>query len=76
MGCQGLYRATHRIGTNGMPQPSLRMEIQRIKIEFVTLNTLKSQPEMSIHETMDQSKILFDETTQQLNIRIHEQLAF
>jgi hypothetical protein len=31
---------------------------------------------MSIHETMDQSKILFDEATQQLNIRIHEQLAF
>jgi hypothetical protein len=31
---------------------------------------------MNIHETMDQSKILFDETTQQLKIRIHEQLAF
>jgi hypothetical protein len=31
---------------------------------------------MSIHETMDQSKILFDEATQQLNIRIHEQLAY
>jgi hypothetical protein len=31
---------------------------------------------MSIHETMDQSKILFDEATQQLNIRIHEQLVF
>jgi hypothetical protein len=31
---------------------------------------------MSIHETMDQSKILFDEATYQLNIRIHEQLAF
>jgi hypothetical protein len=31
---------------------------------------------MSIHETMDQSKILFDEATQQLNIGIHEQLAF
>jgi hypothetical protein len=27
---------------------------------------------MSIHETMDQSKILFDEAAQQLNIRIHE----
>jgi hypothetical protein len=31
---------------------------------------------MSIHETVDQSKILFDKATQQLNIRIHEQLAF
>jgi hypothetical protein len=31
---------------------------------------------MSIHETMDQSKILFDEATHQLNIRIHEQLPF
>jgi hypothetical protein len=31
---------------------------------------------MSIHETMDQSKILFDEATHQLNIGIHEQLAF
>jgi hypothetical protein len=30
--------------TNGMPQPSLRMEIQRIKIEFVIHKTLKSQP--------------------------------
>jgi hypothetical protein len=44
MGCQGLHRATHRVGTNGMPQPSLRMEIQRIKIEFVIHKTLKSQP--------------------------------
>jgi hypothetical protein len=63
MECQRLHRATHRIGTNGMPQPSPRMEIQRIKTVFVTHNTLKSQPEMSIHETMDQSKKLFDETT-------------
>jgi hypothetical protein len=31
---------------------------------------------MSIHKIMDQSKILFDEATQQLSIRIHEQLAF
>ena len=30
---------------------------------------------MSIHETTNQSKILFDEASQQLNIRIHE-LAF
>ena len=30
---------------------------------------------MSIHETMDQSKILFDKAAQQLSIRIHE-LAF
>jgi hypothetical protein len=44
MGCQGLHRATHRISTNSMPQPSLRMEIQRIKTKFVTHNTLKSQP--------------------------------
>jgi hypothetical protein len=44
MGCQGLYRVTHRIGTNGMPQPSPRIEIQRIKNEFVIHNTLKSQP--------------------------------
>jgi hypothetical protein len=44
MECQGLHRATHRVGTNGMPQPSPRMEIQRIKIEFVTYNTLKGQP--------------------------------
>jgi hypothetical protein len=27
---------------------------------------------MNIHETMDQSKILFDEAAQQLSIRIHE----
>jgi hypothetical protein len=30
---------------------------------------------MNIHETMDQSKILFDEAAQLLSIRIHE-LAF
>jgi hypothetical protein len=28
--------------------------------------------EMSIHKTMDQSKILFDDTAQQLSIKIHE----
>jgi hypothetical protein len=44
MGCQGLRRATHRVGTNGMPQHSPRMEIQRIKTKFVTHNTVKSQP--------------------------------
>jgi hypothetical protein len=44
MGCQGLDRATHRIGTNGMSQPSPGMEIQRIETEFVIHNTLKSQP--------------------------------
>jgi hypothetical protein len=32
----------------------------------------KVSPEMSIHKTMDQSKILFDETAQQLSIKIHE----
>jgi hypothetical protein len=30
---------------------------------------------MSIHETLDQSKILFDVAAQQLSIRIHD-LAF
>jgi hypothetical protein len=30
---------------------------------------------MTIHETMDQSKILFNKATQQLSFRIHE-LAF
>jgi hypothetical protein len=44
MGCQGLDRPTHRIGTNDMPQPSPRMKIQRIETEFVTHNTKKSQP--------------------------------
>jgi hypothetical protein len=36
MGCKGLH--------NGMPQPSSKVEIQRIKTEFVTHNTVKSQP--------------------------------
>jgi hypothetical protein len=36
--------ATHRVGTNGMSQPSQGTEIQRTETEFVTHNTLKSQP--------------------------------
>jgi hypothetical protein len=63
MGCQGLHMAIHRVGTNGMTQPSPRMEIQKIKFEFITFKTLKSQLWINpkFHETMDQSKILFDE---------------
>ena len=42
--CQELDKATHRVGTNSMPQSPLRMEIQRIEIEYVICNTLKNQP--------------------------------
>ena len=38
-GCQKLDRATYRIGTNCMLQPSLGMEIQGIKANFITYNT-------------------------------------
>jgi hypothetical protein len=35
----GLHKPTHRIGTNGMPEPPLGMEIQGFKIKFNTHNT-------------------------------------
>ena len=39
MECQELDRPIHKVGTNNMPQPSTRMEIQGIEIEFVIHNT-------------------------------------
>jgi hypothetical protein len=47
------------------------------ELKLILLYTIhkKVSPVMSIHKTMDQSKIKFNEAAQQLSIRIHE-LAF
>jgi hypothetical protein len=55
--------------------PLQEWKSKELKLNLLHTIHYKVSPEMSIHETMDQSKILFDEATQQLNIRIHEELA-
>ena len=56
--------------------PLREWKSKELKLNSLDTIHYKVSLEMSIHETMDQSKILFDEATLQLNIRIHEQLAF
>jgi hypothetical protein len=44
------------------------------ELKLILLHTTykKVSPDLSIHETMDQSKIKFNEASQQLSVRIHE----
>jgi hypothetical protein len=42
------------------------------KLILLYITHKKVSPKMSIHKTMDQSKILFDKAAQQLSIKIHE----
>jgi hypothetical protein len=55
--------------------PLQEWKSKELKLNLLHTIHYKVSPEMSIHETMDQSKVLLDEATQQLNIRIHEELA-
>jgi hypothetical protein len=63
MGYHELHKPTHRIGTNGMPQPSLGMKSKDSKLNSIHTTHKKVSPKMSIYKTMDQLKAFFDKAS-------------